>query len=414
MKKLALISLFLVSFVSFLSADSWECSSNTDCPEGTSCNSNSNTCVMTKGKVADYAAITLSMGENNPNSLGSNRIFIKNPAKDLVLGQLAVNELTAGGEGQLYFIKELSTDIFVYPSSIVCENFKLIHDTNGNGIADPSEQIVAEGVSEGFGIKFEIEQKYQAFKMNQIENFLIVGSFSTDKEITDSKFNATVKNDYIKIKTYTGEGSVAAISPINFPSFAFEPEKDYFLLSSGEHFPKAPAWKEINKEQEIMHLRLKALDGANELLALKIELTSQTVSFGNGVKKISLCTDPNGSGKCGEVIAELSDFVEPQQSVSFQIPAGKVSLNEEEEKYLVIKADLNFYKDQNTTFYINDTGVTLKTRQKIAGTPVKTESFKYACQEDNPDCRLKPEDEIDDSDNNDDSDSNGCSLLFID
>ena len=395
-------------FVSFLAADSWDCSADTDCPEGTTCDSTSNSCVMTKGKIADYATITLSIGENSPSALGADRIYVTQPATDLVLGQLAVNSYTGGGEGQLYFIKELSVDLSVYPSSIIFENFKLIHDANGNGVADSSERVVAEGVPEGFGMKFEIEQKYQAFKMNQTENFLIVGSFSSEKEITDSKFNATVKSNYIKTKTYTGEGAVAATADIVFPSFAFEPEKGYFLLSSGKNFPKAPTWKEMNKEQEIMHLRLKALDGANDLLTLKIELYGTAVSFGNGVEKIALCTDPNGSGKCGEVIAELSDFVEPQQSVSFQIPAGKVSLNAGEEKYLVVKAGLNFYQNQNTYFFITESDVTLKTRQKIAGTPIKTESFKYSCKEDDPDCRLKPEEPTEES-----GDS-GCSLLFVD
>ena len=411
MKKLILISLFLASFVSLLSADSWDCSADTDCPDGTTCNSNSNTCIMTKGKVSDYAAITLSLGENSPNSRGSDRIFVKNPANDLVLGQLAVNSYAGGGEGQLYFIKELTTDIAVYPSSIKFENFKLIYDANGNGIADSSEKTVAEGVAEGFGIKFELHQKDQAFKMNQTENLLIVGSFSSEKEVTDiAKFNATVKNNYIVTKTYKGEGDIAATSPIVFPSFAFEPEKGYFLLSAGQHFPKAPSWKEMNKEQEIMHLRLKALDGANELLALKIDLSSQTVSFGNGVKKISLCSDPDNDGKCNETLSELSDFAEPQQSVMFQIPSGRISLSEGDETFLVVKADLDFYKDQNTTFYINDSAVTLKSRQKIAGTPVKTETFKYSCKEDDPDCQLKPEEKTDEEESGD----SGCSLLFVD
>ncbi len=408
MKKLVLIPLFLMSFVSFLAADSWDCSADTDCPEGTTCNSTTNTCVMTKGKIADYATITLSIGENSPSALGTDRIYIAQPAADLVLGQLAVSSYTGGGEGQLYFIKELSVDLSVYPSSIIFENFKLIHDANGNGVADSSEIVVAEGVPEGFGMKFEINQKYQAFEMNKTANLLIIGSFSSEKEITDSKFNATVKSNYIKTKTYTGEGAVAATADIVFPSFSFEPEKGYFLLSAGKNFPKAPAWKEMNKEQEIMHLKLKALDGANDLLTLKIELYGTAVSFGNGVEKIALCTDPNGSGKCGEVIAELSDFIEPQQSASFQIPAGKVSLNEGEEKYLVVKAGLNFYQNQNTYFYITESDVTLKTRQKIAGTPVKTESFKYSCKEDEPECRLKPEE------NQEEEGDSGCSLLFVD
>lgn len=409
MKKSVFILAFSMFFVSLFAESSWECSGDGDCPEGTTCNSTSNSCVMTKGKVSDYAAITLSIGENSPASRGADRIFVANPANDLVLGQLAVNSYAGGGDGQLYFIKELSADVSVYPSSLTFGNFKLVYDANGNGVAETSERVVAEGAPEGYSIRFEIEQKYQAFKMNQVENFLIIGSFSTENELNDfAKFNATVKSNYIKTKTYSGEGAVAETSPISFPSFSFEPEKGYFLFTAGKHFPKAPLWTEMNKEQEIMHLKLKALDGANELSALKINLYGSAASFGNGVEKISLCTDPAGSGKCGEVIAELSDFVEPQQSVTFQVPAGKVSLNEGEEKYLVIKAGINFYKDQNTYFYITESDVTLKNKQKIAGPTVKTDSFKYSCREDDPECRLKPEE------NQEESGDSGCSLLFVD
>ena len=409
MKKLVFISTILMFFVSLFAESSWACSGDGDCPEGTTCNSTSNSCVMTKGKVSDYAAITLSIGENSPASRGADRIFVANPANDLVLGQLAVNSYAGGGDGQLYFIKELSADVSVYPSSLTFGNFKLVYDANGNGVAETSERVVAEGEPEGYSIRFEIEQKYQAFKMNQVENLLIIGSFSTENELNDfAKFNATVKSNYIKTKTYSGEGAVAETSPISFPSFSFEPEKGYFLFTAGKHFPKAPLWTEMNKEQEIMHLKLKALDGANELSALKINLYGSAASFGNGVEKISLCADPNGSGKCGEVIAELSDFVEPQQSVTFQVPAGKVSLNEGEEKYLVIKADINFYKDQNTYFYITESDVTLKNRQKIAGPTVKTDNFKYSCKEDDPDCRLKPDE------NQEEGGDSGCSLLFVD
>ena len=410
MKKLFLIPMFLIFFVSLYAEPSWECSGDGDCPEGTTCNSTSNSCVMTKGKVSDYAAITLSIGENSPSSLGVDRIFVANPANDLVLGQLAVNSYAGGGEGKFYYIQELAADISVYPSSLTFGNFKLVYDANGNGAAEPSERIVAEGVAEGYSIKFEIDQRYQAFKMNQVENFLIIGSFASETELSDfAKFNAVVRSNYIKVKTYTGDGAVAETAPVTFPSFSFEPGRGYFLFTAGGRFPKAPAWTEMNKEHEIMHLKLKALDGANELANLKVELYGTAVSFGNGIEKISLCTDPNGSGKCGEVIAELSDFAEEQQSVILQVPAGKVSLNEGEEKYLVIKASLNFYKDQNTYFYITESDVTMRTKQKIAGPTIKTENFKYSCKEDDPECRLKPEENQEEE-----GGDSGCSLLFVD
>ena len=107
------------------------------------------------------------------------------------------------------------------------------------------------------------------------------------------------------------------------------------------------------------------------------------------------------------MIAEVSEFAEPQQSAVLQVPSGKVVLDTGEETFLVVKADLNFYKDQNTYFYITDSDVTLRTKKSIAGTQIKTNNFNYNCSEDEPECRQKPDE------NQDEGSDSGCSVLFI-
>lgn len=410
MKKLLFIVLFLASGFLLFAESQWPCSGDSECPEGMTCDSTS--CAVIKDKVAEYAAITPSLGQNNPNSFGSNAIFVTNPVNDLVMGQLALDAYAGDGDGKLYFLQEITVDISLYPSTIKFENLKLVHDANGNAVADSSEKVVAEGEAEGSSMKFKIHQQDMAFKMNQTENFLIIGSFSSENPVKDafSKFNAVIRNkSYIVATASRGACPVAEIQSINFPSFSFEPESGYFLFASGRYFPQKPlTWSEINGEHEIMHLRLKAIDDANELTSLKVNLYGTSVSFGNGVDKISLCTDKNNDGKCDEVIAEISDFTEPQQSAVFQIPSGKVSLNKGEETFLVIKAGLNFYKDQNTYFYIADSDITLKNRKSIAGTQIKTNNFNYNCKEDDAECRLEP------GEDNGGGDDSGCSLLFVD
>lgn len=409
MKKIFFLTMFLVSFISLCADDAidWSCSGDAECPKEMPCVES--LCKPSKDKFADYATISLATGENNPNSRGSDKIFVTHPAKDLVLGQLAVNAYTGGGEGKLFLIKEISADISVYPTSIKFEDFKLVYDANGNGVADSSEQVVAEGIVEGYGVRFPITRNLMAYNMNKAENFLIIGSFSSDKGIPDlAKFNITIRSDenYIKIVT---KSDIAKTGNISFPNFSFEPESGYFLFASGKHFPKAPAWTEINKEQEVMHLRAKALDGANELRNIRVELYGTSASFGNGVDRIALYADTNNDGKGDALITEISNFEVPQQFALLQIPEGKLILSEKEEIALTIRASMNFYKDQNTYFYITDSDVVLKTKQKIAGTTIKTDSFKYSCKEEDPECRLKPE-EGNDSEGGD----GGCSLLFID
>ncbi|MBP5406996.1 hypothetical protein J6Z19_07590 [bacterium] len=412
MKKLFLTVIVLLN-VSLFAASAWPCSGDSECPEGTTCDSASSSCVIVKDRITDYAAITLSAGENNPNSSGSGMIFVPNPSNDLVLGQLGVKAYAGDGEGKLYFIQEISADISVYPSFIKFEDFRLVYDANGNAAVDSSDKVVADGTVEGATVKFAVYQKDMSFKMNQTENFLMVASFSSDTPLNDSnsRFNAVIKGKDSIVANAAKKVDVADIKSISFPYFSFEPENGFFLFASGRHFPRtAPSWKEMNKEQNIMHLRLKALDGANELTSLTVNLYGNSVAFGSGIEKISLCTDRNNTGSCDEVVAELSDFIEGQTSAVFQIPSGKIALNDGEEKFLVIKADLNFYNGQNTHFYITDAGITLKTKKKIAGTQIKTENFNYNCSEEDPECRLKPED----GQSEDEGGDSGCSLLFVD
>lgn len=417
MKKLFLLFIFLLSNLTIFADSSWPCSEDSDCPEGTTCHAPSSSCRADKDKVVDYATIRLTTGANNPNSFGSGTIFVQNPANNLVAGQLAVSAFSGNGDGKFYYIQELSVEIAA-PSSIKFDNFRLVYDANGNGVADSSEKVIAEGNISAYTVKFEIDQKLQAFKINQTENFLIVASFSTE---TDNNLNLnfyTFIKDKDSILTRLkgdGQGEVEYFKNLSFPKFSFEPENGYFLFTSGKHFSPQipPSWRDLNKEWEIMHLRLKALDRPNELSSLKINIYGTSASFGNGIEKISLCTDKNNDGKCDDVISEFSDFSESQQNVIFQIPEGKISLNQGEETFLVIKADMNFYKDQNASFYISEPDVTLKTKQKIAGTTIKTVTFSYNCSEDDPDCRLKPE-ENNEEDNSEQDDDSGCSILFID
>lgn len=417
MKKLLLIFLVLASNLSLFAATSWSCSGDSECPEGTTCDTPSSSCKFDKDKVAEYATIRLKTGVNNPNSFGSGTIFVQNPANDLVLGQLEVNGSASNGE--YYFIQELSVSVST-PSSIKFDNFRLVYDANGNGVKDASEKIISEGSINNYTINFEIEQQLQGFKTNQAENFLIIASFSAENSVDNLNFYAFIQDGnsiLTKVQKGTdGKGDVENFNRLSFPKFSFEPASGYFLFASGPHFgPQTPPrWEEINKEWDLMHLRLKALDEPNELESFKIDIYGSSVFFGNGVDKITLCSDKNNDGKCDDVISEISDFTENQQSAFFVIPKGKVSLNAGEETFLVVKADLNFYKDQNASFYITENGISLKTKKKIAGTNIKTVTFTYNCKEGDEGCRLKPEENEETEDEPETDEESGCSILFID
>lgn len=206
----------------------WSCENDSDCSAGMVCNTN--VCRMDDKQFAKYVALTLSFGENNPNSRGSDRIFVQHPAQDLVVGQLAIRADSGDKNEKYYLIKQLLIDLSAYPA-MKFENFKLVRDKNGNALFDPSEVVVSEGVVSGNSVTFNFNQKLASYKVNSTENFLIVGSFNSGKDKVDSiwKFYAIVKYDYITAKANGSDASVAETPPLSFPSFSFEPTNNYFL-----------------------------------------------------------------------------------------------------------------------------------------------------------------------------------------
>ncbi|MGI6393129.1 MAG: hypothetical protein ACOX2F_00090 [bacterium] len=404
---------FLALFPFSVFSQVWECETDSDCSTGMRCNDE--VCIAPAANFSSYAAVSLKAGDNSPNSLGSKKIFVSHPAKNVVLGQLAIDANAGGEDGKLYLLRELSATIVSSNLNIKGENFKLVYDANGNGEFDSSEKIISTvETAEGSTIKFLIGQKTASYKMNVTEHFLIIGDFSFPEEMTLNSlwdFGIDIRPETgIKI-TNAGKADsvVVATVPekISFPRFSFEPESGYFLFASGKYFPDAPSWKEMNKTHNIMHIRAKSLSGSNEIKSISIYLEGTVVSFGNGVKRISLYLDSNNDGKGDVLIEEKSNFETPAQSVLFRIPENTLALNEKEEKFLVVSAELSFYNSQTTRFYISNSGLVLDKKQEIAGVPVNTNQFKYSCDEADSGCVANPNNkEFDDDDS-------GCSILFI-
>ncbi|HPG36110.1 MAG TPA: hypothetical protein PLD55_08465 [bacterium] len=412
MKRFFSASVFIL-FPFFVFSQAWECTDADDCSAGMTCHEE--LCIAPSANFSTYAAVTLKTGDNTPNSLGSKKIFVAHPAKDVVLGQLGIDSYAGGAEGKLYLFKELTVTVVSSSLDIKGTNFRLVYDNNGNGLFDSSEKVIATVESpEGSTVKFQIGQKTASYKMNVTENFLVVGDFSIDKELTSLwDFGVDIKpSTGISISTAGGTGSVeiaAYPEKISFPRFSFEPESGYFLFASGKYFPKAPSWKEMNKTQTIMHIRTKALDGENEIKSINIRLDGTIVSFGNGVKKISLSLDNGNKGKADSLIEEKTDFVTPVQNVQFQMPSGTLSMEEGEEKFLVVTAELDFYNGQTTQFYITANDVILSKNQQIAGATVITEQFKYSCDETDSECKKAPGNEPEEED-----ESTGCTVIYVD
>lgn len=410
MKKMFLAVIVFVLPMSVFAA--WECDTEADCSKGMKCLDSS--CKIDLGKFSSYAAITVTEGENSPNDLGSNSIFVSHPATDLVLGQLTVKAVYGGADGKYYLFKELNLKTIVSSSYVTASDIKLVYDENGNGVFDPNEKVVALDESEQKNSpKLVFDQKYASYLMNKAENFLILGSFTVEAELDKKwEFGAVFRpfegTEPQAVMTCAGIVDLAsAPKDVAFPRFVFEPDTGHFLLSSGEFFPHAPQWPEMNDVHTIMHLRAKALASDNELKALNIRLNGTAVSYGNGVKRLTVYSDDNNDGKGDTKLVErVFETVASQALLTF--PAGSIALKKGEEKFLVVEAELEFYRGQVTKFYISQNGdVQLANSETVIGVTISTEDFKYNCKETDEGCRLNPDD-IPDT-----ADEGGCSALLI-
>lgn len=411
MKEIILATIvFVIPFSVFAT---WDCESESDCSKGMKCSDGS--CVIDQSKFSSYAAVTVKEGENSPNALGSNRIYVEYPAKDLVMGQIEVEAVHGDADGKYYLIKEMKLKTIVSSTMVKASDIKLVYDENGNGKYDSNEEVVATDVSEQANRpQLVFDQTKASYQMNKAEHFLLLGSFTVDGELNRAwefglEFSPFAGSEEQMELSNAGDIQLAAVPQnVTLPRFVFEPDTGHFLLASGKYFPEAPIWPEMNDVHTIMHLRAKALDKDNELKALNIRLDGTMVSYGNGVKRITVYTDDNNDGKGDSKLVDyIPETLESQALLTF--PAGSVNLKKGEEKFLVVEAELEFYSGQVTKFYISKNGdVQLSNSETVMGVTVSTEKFDYNCDETDENCRLEP------GEDDGSGDDAGCALITID
>jgi len=394
-----------------IQAINWECVSDSDCSEAMRCIDE--LCRTTQGMFSDYAQVEIKIGENSPVSGGSQNLFTPNPSKDIVLGQFDIKATQNGADGKYFILTEVNAFIPVSNSEkIKGSNFRLVYDRNGNGLFDSSDVVLSQADSAvSSRVKFEVDQKNATYQVNKSNYFLVVADFDFDGVVNNLfpfglEFSAPASDFSIM-----NAGNVFIISSqkIIFTSFMFEPDSGYFVFTSGEHFPNPPEWKNMNRLLDVMHLRLKSIDGNNELKSITIRTMSNSMKFGENVKRVLIYHDKNGDGKGDELISERSFSVgDDISSVKIDIPQGSLNFNQGDEKRVVISVELFLYNGQSAQFRINDNEVVLQNMMKFAGLPVSSRNFKYECDESDAQCNVLVEENVDEG-----GDEGGCSLLFF-
>ncbi len=399
--------LFMPGLYCFASA--WECVSDSDCSEAMSCNQG--TCRMVSGKFSDYAQVEIKIGDNTPTGGGSRDIIVPHPAENIVLGQFEIHANQPGSEGKFFLFRGVEVRAGSSSPNIKFSNIKLVHDKNGNGIFDSSDVVVASvDDPEKSTLNLALDQKHATYKMNVGNSFIVVGDVEFEGSIDNLyPFGLEIAPSDLLISN-TGDVFITSGNRLIFTKYIFEPQKGYFIFTSGGNFPVVPEdWRDMNKLQEVMHIRARSVDGANEIKNISLRTVGSSAKFGEGVRSVFLYLDENGNGKGDRLIAEQSFTSEnPTAFAMFNISGENLNFDEGEEKHFVIKADIDLYSGQTLQFNIGAGDVALGRSLNIAGTPLNTGNYRYVCDENDPECNVLEEEVVEPE-----PESGGCTVVIL-
>lgn len=352
------------------------CKEDKDCKDGKKCIDKQ--CVdKVTGDLTKDAQVVFGEGVNSPDSFTT--IVIPTPKKDVVTGQFYL--YSEGNAGKSFSFSGASIR-FSYDSDVSITNLRLISDKNGNGAVDSGEKELAQVSSLSgdryaqFNIMNSTDRLTPAGEKN---NFIIVADVSTN--VTSGKvgsFNAIIENpEAIRIED-DGTPKVTG-DRITFATFRFEPPNG-FIFTKGENDPKVPAFADINKDNPVLQIRTKSMEGDDIIKAIPIKAPSGYVKFGEGIKSITLILDNDKDGLYSQssdvVIQKITSF-ENSTTATFTSLDSVLNYSKGEEKFLLVKCE--FAMSEGEKAKITITRITLNNDKEIAELPVSSKVINYVC-----------------------------------
>ncbi|MGI6395261.1 MAG: hypothetical protein ACOX2F_11145 [bacterium] len=358
------------------------CDSDKDCKDGKQCIDHE--CKdAPKDKTKD-AAITFGEGLNSPDS--STVTIISSPKKNLVAGQFYL--MSEGDTGKSFDFGGITVKFYVTDSDVQVSNIRLFADEKGSGTySEGLPELAKVDVLSGAGYaEFNIiELEKRAVPSGIKNNFIIVvDALTTATEGRAGSFYAEIENKESIRVSDSGNPTVKG-DKIEFATFRFEPP-DGFIFTKGANDPQVPTFKDMNKDNPVLQIRTKSMDGNNAIKSIRIKAPSRYARFGEGIEGIALILDENGNGEHdpGEpIIGKVTQFEDPL-SVRFTSLEGLLSYNKGEEKHLLIKCKFNMKEGDKAKLVIDKNQVVLSETKEIAELPVSSKEFKYECDPNDP------------------------------
>ena len=358
------------------------CSSDKDCKDGKKCIDNE--CVLdSNADLASNSEISYDIGTNSPDS-GTASIIVPSPSNALVLGQFYL--LSEGETGKYYNLNEAKFKLNK-DNDVIAKNFKLYKDNNGDGKVDEGDTMIAEtdDIKNSYYIEFAITDAANRLTASGIKNyFLVTADASLNEGGRNGKFSLQIENNGAFTIKDSGDVKVKG-SKVDFASFRFEPTEG-FVFTKGEQDPKVPSYKEFNGEHEMLQVRTKSLGTADAISSIKVKVSSSYAKFGEGIKSISVIVDndKNGIDSPGDTLIKKVTEFESTTTVTIDGLKDILTYGQNEEKYLIFKAEFKMNVGEKAKIQIPGNGVKITSGNEIIELPVNSKEFAYECDKNDP------------------------------
>ncbi|MBR4532021.1 DUF11 domain-containing protein [bacterium] len=375
------------------------CSEDKDCKDGKKCRNNE--CVS-EGGSGDLATndltVSFDMGKDSPGSGSDNEILISSPSEKLVLGQFYL--LSDGDKDKSY---EIVKALFKFnkDADVKAENFKLFKDANGNAKVDEGDPELGTAEIKNSSVEFSItDAANRQIKTAEKTYFIVTADVKTTATSGQpGKFSMTIEGPESFALKSGGKIEVNG-KRTDFATFRFEPFEG-FVFTTGQFDPPVPSYKTFNGEHEMLQVRTKSIGASDKIKTIKLKTSGSFAKFGEGIKSISLILDRDGNGVQSEgdtVLQKVSSFDNSTQ-MSFEDLDELLQYGENEEKYLIFKAE--FKMSVGETARITISSVKTGTGSAV-GVPLTSKEFTYECDETDPTSCASGDD-----------DSSGCAISAV-
>lgn len=374
------------------------CKSDEECGEGYECQDGDCVKIDTNADLTSNAEVTFAEGDNSPDS--GETIIIPSPSANLLLGQFYL--FAEGNKGKSYNFNSLSMKVNA-DEDVIIKNFRLIYDSNANGILDEGEKAIAtaEGLTNGDYAVFNIGGSDKLTPSDVKANFIILADTETSKTSGRAGQVTTLIENAESFNISDAGNATIKGDKLEFATYKFEPPEG-FVFTRGMNDPQVPTYSEMNAVHPMLQIRTKSMQGGDAIESIGIKTVSGKARFGEGIKSIALFVDNDSDGKLSQtdtLIEKIIDFTS-ETLVNFRNLGNILTYTEGQEKHLLVVCDFNLKEGDKAQITIYEGKVQLNSEKEIAELPVTSKEYEYVYDPNDPNAKPKEDD--------------GCSITVID